>query len=424
MFNLLIAIGLLLSSRYIYKNYINPVSIFSAIWVVVLAVYEIFLASYSPISDKTYVIIGIGLMSFAIGASINDMMRRRIGSPGPAAYNSYTNFNASTNDGSIRYKGVLVLCILTVLVLLPDAWDSLKRYISGDTFQVLRAYHSSGQTVITNRFILVFMNYIVNPFCVVLIPLCAVDIFLGKRKKWLLVFTIIITVLTTFITAGRIQIVYIPLHFILAMLLAGRSMKIPQKVKRIIFIGVVAMFVILNFVTLSRGSSWEGQTAGLYLSGGVPLMDYYVNGFNSGYTLGAASTSGFLRSFFSLLENIGVSYPAFLVNVQKLLNVEEVVRIGGLQMNAYVTVFYYFFIDGGFVGTAIGSIIYGFICKGIYNRTKKKSNIWIVAYCLIAQGLIFSMIRLQFVSIPYCLSFVLIPFIIKKGSYSAHTLNN
>ena len=225
---------------------------------------------------------------------------------------------------------------------------------------------------------------------------------------------IIITFLETFVSGGRIQLVYVPLHFLIVFFYDRGKLYISRRTRRRIFLGIAVTFIVVNAITSSRGSNWEKETIGLYVSGGIPLMDHYVSSFNSEYTFGAAALSGYLRTIFSLLENVGFVYPRFLTRIQQLLDVEEVVYIGSLQMNAFVTLFYYFFIDGGLWGVAIETGIYGALSKACYIKANQKSNKMLLTYCLIVQGIVFSMVRFQFVNIPYCLSFILLQFLFEK----------
>ena len=345
MIEFILAGAIFLFSINTHKNIVNPVSIFSGIWLIILFVYQTTIIQSSPISDKSHLILAIGIASFAVGSLFAEIvMQHKQGSRNGGGGESVLE-----KDG-FNYRIIFWLCIVSVLCLLPDAWNSIIRVFSGDTFQEIRANHSSGNSVLTNQLVLVVLNYVINPFCVLVVPICAIDFISGKKTKWLFCFMIIITFLETFVSGGRIQLVYVPLHFLIVFFYDRGKLYISRRTRRRIFLGIAVTFIVVNAITSSRGSNWEKETIGLYVSGGIPLMDHYVSSFNSEYTFGAAALSGYLRTIFSLLENVGFVYPRFLTRIQQLLDVEEVVYIGSLQMNAFVTLFYYFFIDGGLWG--------------------------------------------------------------------------
>lgn len=396
-------------SLLIKKKLVSPVCMFSGIWFFILLVYRVTISQLSPVSDSTHIILLLGISFFALGSVLYEMLAQYRSGGRKTYYKKELAVNGYKDE--LRYSWILPLCIISTLCLLPDAWDALKSFLSGNTFQMLRAQHSEGSSVITNRIVLVTLNYIVNPFCVLIVPICAIDFIMGQKKKWLLGFTMLITFLQTFITGGRIQLVYIPLHFLIVFFYAKGKIRISRKIRRAIIAGVVMAVFALNFVTTSRGSSWQNQTFGLYVSGGIPLMDHYLSNINGHYSFGAAALSGYLRTAFSLLENIGFGYPAFLTNIQSFMDVEKVVGIGALQMNAFVTCFYYFFLDGGFIGVAVESALYGALAKFCYLKSKQNSQKMLAIYCLILQGIVFSMVRFQFIIISYCLSFILIQFL-------------
>ena len=101
------------------------------------------------------------------------------------------------------------------------------------------------------------------------------------------------------------------------------------------------------------------------------------------------------------------------MNIQHVFEVEKTISVGTVfHMNAYVSLFYYFFYDGGFVGNIIGSFLYGGLSRLIYRRIGSMRGM--VYYALIFQGLLFSMIRFQFTISHYCLSFILLYFLFKR----------
>lgn len=411
MFELILVIILFAVSKYIHKSIINPISIFCGIWMIILMVYQLTISKTNPIGSETHLILILGIVSFFIGGFLIEgyiQYKRKLN------YAVTVSRNVAKKTEIINYRLVLILCILSVFCLLPDAINSIKMLSGGGTFQMIRAQHSAGHSMLTNPLVRVLLNYVLNPFCILVVPLSAVDMFFGKKKKWLISFAVLIIIFETLISGGRTQLVYLPLHFMLMLFYSKRKIRITKKTKRIVILGVIAILLLVNYVTKLRGSEWNSDNIGLYISGGIPLMNYYISGFHSGHTLGLASLSGYLRTFFSLLENIGLVYPQFMIDMQQFLDVEKVVRIGSLEMNAYVTLFYYFYIDGGLIGVIIGSMLYGGFSMMTYLKSRKGSIKMLLIYCLIVQGLIFCMVRFQFVVIPYCLSFILAPFLFKR----------
>ena len=85
-------------------------------------------------------------------------------------------------------------------------------------------------------------------------------------------------------------------------------------------------------------------------------------------------------------------------------------------MNAFVTCWYSFFIDGGFFALIIESFLYGAISCGVYkNAIRYSLDVRkIICYAIITNTILFSFIRFQFIQYHYLLSLLMIPFLIKR----------
>lgn len=411
---LFIIIAIFITSLVLGKRIIHPVTILSLVWSIIMGLYQLNISSFNEISANTYFIIGSGIVAFSAGfcifkATIRDK-RIVIG-----------NFRALKENEElsrehIKYRFVWFLCISSIIVLLPEAINSLKILASGGTFETLRTNYSNGFSALNISILSLYRNYIVKPFCYIIYPICAIDFIKGDKKKWLFIGTLMIALLSTLYEGGRVQFVYLAIHFVLIYILSGYQIMISKKVKRVLIGLIAVMVVVVAYITSSRGSSATfSQSILLYISGCVPLLDRHLTllDFHPEYTYGLVAISGFLKPFFSLLENVGFPYPAFLYNIQHVFDVEQSISIGlNFHMNAYVSVFYYFFYDGGYVGSIIGMFIYGGIAWLIYRRISSIRGM--LYYALFFQGLVFSMIRFQFTISHYCLAFIMAYFLLRK----------
>ena len=397
---------------YFNKDLTNPASILLLVWSCVMVVYYINIGKLNVISGWTYALITFGLIAFITGVIFQKYLSTYLMS---ISY-SNTSYNLSSNI-VINYRFVLFLTITTIIVLIPEAISSVRILRTGGSFETIRTNFSSGYSTINNSIFSLYRNYFVKPFLYIIYPLSAIDFNFGQKKKWLIVGAIIICVLNTFYEGGRMQFIYLLVHFLLIMRLGGKKfqIRISRKVKIVLFGIILLTVTCLIYITNSRGSSSTfSQTAILYISGCVPLLDHYLKSFDfhPDYTWGLVSISGFLKPVFALLENMGFPYPTFFDSIQYVFEVEGSVSIGAFRMNAFVTLFYYFFYDGGYIGTFIGMFFYGVISEKIYMNTK--TYIGMLYYAIIVQGLLFSMIRLQFTISHYCLAFILAILIFKN----------
>lgn len=409
---LLVIVTIFITSYIMNKNIIHPVTIFSLIWSVVMGLYQLNIGNFNQISANTYFVIGSGVVAFAVGFYVfkSTVKNNRfvVGGIRASEKFEYVEF--------INYKLVKFLCFSSILVLLPEAINSLQILVTGGTFEILRTNYSNGYSALNIGILSLYRNYVVKPFCYIIYPLCAIDFIKGERKRWLLISTFILALFSTLYEGGRVQFVYLAIHFGLVYILSGKQIKIPRKVKRYLIGLIILMVIVVGYITTSRGSSSTfAQSVLMYISGCVPLLDSHLKSldFHPTYTYGLVAISGFMKPFFTILENIGFPYPSFLVNIQHVFEVEQTISIGAMfHMNAYVTLFYYMFYDGGYLGNIIEMFLYGGLAWFIYRRIASMRGT--LYYALFFQGLVFSMIRFQFTISHYCLAFILTYFLFKK----------
>lgn len=407
----LIAIIFLVINILSDKFLLKPSTTFILVWLLVLIMYQFKFIKLNDISDKTLYTIGIGIVTFSITA----MNKKRI-----------VGWSSKKNELlDINMNVVIILAIISIIVYIPEVIHSMNMLLSGNSFEVIRAASGSGDTVVTNYAILLLRNYIIRPFMMILYPINAVVFFEcrdDKRRIPIFLLTVIICLMMVIYEGGRSPIVYFVLHFIFAFMLLKKKIEIPSYMKKWIIIFVVIAFIIFSYVSFSRGIDNLKQSIYMYFCGGIPLLDIKIMEIDSNklQTFGLASLSVPVDFFFSIMGPIGISRPHFFrETLDILMSVEKTISVGNnIHMNAFVTMFYYFYLDGGFLGVILGSGIYGLIasvCYNNYSYWKDKKSV--IIYCMILQGIIFSFIRLQFVNSTYFFSFIILQFIFKRGNY-------
>ena len=136
---------------------------------------------------------------------------------------------------------------------------------------------------------------------------------------------------------------------------------------------IILLCVIIYRITLMRNVEADVFTnMYAYIAGCMPLLTLHLNdAISSLRTYGAMSLNGFL-------------YPIFFV-----------FNYLHITMNAYVTLFYYFYIDFGYFGIALGSFVFGFLCMKSYKSWKRNGNVRsLVTYLILIQFIVFSVARI------------------------------
>ena len=409
-FIILIALVFLIMNILSDKSLVRPGTIFILVWILVLIMYQFRFIELNDISDKTLYIIGIGIVAFSVAA----MNKKRI-----VGWSSEKNLLLDIN-----MNVVIILECVTILVYLPEVMHSMNMLLSGNSFEVIRAASGSGDTVVTNYAILLLRNYVIRPFIMVLYPINAV-VFLecrnDKRRMPVFLLTVLIALMMVIYEGGRSPIIYFVLHFIFASVLLKKKIQIPSYMKKWIICFVIIAIIIFSYVSLSRGIENLKQSIYMYFCGGIPLLDIKIANIDANQlrTYGLASLSVPVDFFYSFMGPLGISRPRFFREILDILmSVEQTISVGvNIRMNAFVTMFYYLYLDGGYMGVALGSGIYGFVSSICYNNyTQWRDKKSLVIYCLILQGLIFSFIRLQFVNSAYFFAFIVVQFLFKRGN--------
>ena len=395
---------------YFYHNLYNPGIIMALLWVAILLIYYLNFESFTAVSMITYISITLGVVFFTLGCFFSKYINFTI-----HASNSRT---FRTNGYVLRYNIVIFLEILSILVLFPEVVKNIRILMSGETFALIRANNNGENNVLNSSLFALLRNYIISPFIFVIYPIAGYTLYACRNKTikfWVVALSAFLCVINTFTQGGRATIVYFLLHIILIGILIQKKLTIPKRIKRwIVFFIVVGLFALYQ-VSLSRGITKFGSSFVVYFSGCVPLLDNKLSVINQSgsFLYGGAFFNGVLSYIFTVFENLGFHYPSSLARVDEILfSVEQSVSIGSsLRMNAFVSMFYYFYLDGGLIGIVIESYIYGCLCSYIFRRSRGAvDGRFIVVYALLFQSILFSMVRFQLVVSAFVIALIL-PFI-------------
>ncbi len=361
------------------------------------------------VRDDTYIVICIGLLSFLIGYVFISVIF-------PKKSNTYL---VTEDRYEFQYNTLYFFYFITIAYMLYRVFNVLILLTQGYTLGEVRGAFTS-EVLGSSTWAVIYENYVNKAIIFMIIPIAAIDFFAGKKDKKLLILTLVVAILSAIGDGGRVIFYYVFIHFLIAAAVYKKRFNISRKMKRVtlvlIVLGVTAMYVI----TKMRGPSASIiQQLYLYLAGAIPHLDYrlYVIDSTNSHTHGWAFLSGYSKPFFHVISSTGVfNYPQTFLNSLDLMNVDNFVNIGEkLTFNAFVTPFFYFYLDGGILGVSLYSALYGIICSLSYNYVKYRPNIKNIAfYLLIMQGVLTSMVRWQFVISAYALSFLYLNFVIRK----------
>lgn len=404
------------------KNIYNPLAVMSGLWMVITVLTSMRLYGLYEADSIVYLLITVGIASFGLGCAVKRRTRFVIGSN---QRRSSTGVIENIDVGRVKKTILHALCILSVVMMIYPDYLAIKSLLSsGFDMSIIRSEFDMSYSNIVLRLI---YNYIVLPFSFAAGPICASVIFLSKRKDKIVIFSVGFIVFSRLINEGGRVII---LYFLLSILAAHAMTKSKKKKvkKRISIYGLIAVCIYAVIaVTNSRTDQSLLEHGYSYLCGVVPHLSIRLKEVDSQgmLTYGTASVFGYVDFVFTMLENIGFPYPAFIKETSSLVNVvvQTTVPITSdkLMFNAFVSPFYYMYCDGRILGVIIGMFVYGMVSFHFYKKLKdRKTYRNLSVYLLILQGLVFSFVRIQFAVVHYALAFFFFYLVFDNKNANAH----
>lgn len=415
-----ITIGLLYE-----KKKINALTIFSGLWGIIIFLSSICLYDLNPTEDTTYMILTVGILAFGMGYIFFRLFFSR----------QVFRKKRNSNTYSVRYRLLYILCAIIILFYLKDLMMILSDVINGKSLAYIRLIAQDSNSILyTSRSSVEnFIRMIVIlPSVMALQPIVAIDLICGKKNKILLILNIIILMLRSITDGSRVMFIYFIIHLILTFIFSGDSyykniMKKNKNKVIVLFVLIIGVFLVYK-TSVSRSGENTLKNMYYYYSIEPYMFEQWKNEVDEREVMayGAASTNGFIFPTIYTVKNIlGLdNYPQKWYNDIFLLINEtdknwQVITSGTTKANAYVSIFWFFYLDGKILGVIIGCILYSIIIAYNYSKLKvEMNNRNLCVYLLLLQGIIFSFVRMQFANETYAISLLMVLFLMyKKDGY-------
>ncbi len=403
----------ILSFQFIYlvairkESIFAPVPMFSLVWATIIIFYKSGYVELFQLDFRSELIVLIGSIGFLLGR-----MKYKIGSRP-----SRTNMIATRNVSYLlKTNLVLVIALIVIMYQIFQGFHSIQLLANGYTFEniaVERLFYQGGGAIST------LLNvFVVSPFTYIFIPMGAYHLISEKGDKRIAVCSILIVLTATLHHGGRASILYFVMYMFAFKSILGKQSKMKLKTKIIFFVIFVVLIIGVVVISQSRGITGYIDSIVIYVCGCLPNMDQRLfAGGDNPITCGGASLYGFIAPVFMLLKGIGIPYPEFFQNLQEIVNVENVLRIGpNTGYNAYVSIYYYLFLDGRELFVFVATIMFSTIACRQYRKVEAcMTEREVVVYGLLLFQIVFSMIRVHFATWNYALSFIYLLILYKKN---------
>lgn len=394
-----------------YKCIVNPVTVFCGLWAVILLGYSMHAYGLYDASDESLYLVIIGTVMFFFGAVCVSLLRLK-----QTAVNSTVPSIESDSD-RVNYGVLLLLNVLVFVFLVSFAVRVMVLLLSGHGFAYIhRMYNVTGEDGIlgessVNRSII---SWFVWPVLHASLASFAVLIqcdseHKNKLKKWCFLIIVANAALFTLISGKRSFIFELVVFFLAVSFMRGKKISLSRRSRFIIALLVVV--IILGFVVISNG---RGTTSFIslfyiYIVGCIPNLSIRLQG-SAVDPVGLTSIYGFFHAPITII-NVFL-HSELLSSIRDSMSqlveyTQQKALIGsGVSFNAFVTPFYFFYLDGGWTGNVVLSFLFGFLSTCVYHvYLRRRDYKSVVLYLLVFFSLYMSMVRFQYFQMRFVLSF-------------------
>ena len=366
-------------------------------------------------------------MSFLIGYFFNKIFLGRI------------NFCLDKGDFSdkhnIKYKTIpryRLLYLLGILSLLFTLYTFINTVRQAGTLHlgIIQTMLQEGEIVSNNNGIMNAIELlIISPIRFVLPAITAVDFWFGKRDIKLLVVTICLILLTVLSSANRTSfLLFFVWLIVVAQIYLYHNKRKKNRIcnsmpsyglakirKRTRIIAVITIMAFL-ILTLSRGVSRIYRQLYLYFAMPPKMFEIWADKIelNNVYGYGTASLLGFLYPIFYVVKNLlGIDTPQLIQSIYDWIMLTDSIWVWpgkNITANAYVSIFWFLYLDYREIGIIIGMFAFGFILSRIFMHAIKStySEKQICVYCCMFYAVLFSYVRMQFSQMRFALGLIFV----------------
>jgi len=436
-----------LFGKAIFHKWANLLSVFTGFYGIIITLANFRLNGIYGASDEACYILLIGMVSFfiayilVVGLYQHKDKRNRL----------FYHHNIDMLDGlDSRYeirKPILYLLLIFVLIYALWRFSTLLLLLrSGYSYIQIRTIYFNSQNMfdssVASRYGRNRLDvYLFQPALLLLMIMSCVVFFtkiFSYTQKQKIRFTLLVflcTALTAASNGGREIIFYFILMFAFAYFALrkstrarGEKFNLTKKQKRYIRVALIVALVAMVVMTFRRSTTGEStlhsllNTVYLYFSGWLPHFSLRLNALKqTDYTLGYAFIMGLIKLPAAVLHRLlGVPVSnAFSVAEALTSNLQNRVDIGGgYTFNAFVSPFYYFFADYGYVSLIIEAFLFGVICAISERNFKRQSSyLRMIIYLFCFFLCISSMVRWEMIHPKTAMMLYLIPLLVKKRKY-------
>lgn len=375
-----------------------PYFIFGMVWLTILVVFLMNSGKWNTISVYSSFVILFGILMFLLSSFLFSHKKIK--------RNDYFK-----PDEGYRRVLYIVLAILTIVSLSENAISNLQMLRNGLNFNDITIYYlinqqeqETGSAIWTAISVL-----LAKPMVYVALPILGLELFSNKRSKLVVTLSTIIIILNVLQGGKRSMMIYAIVAICVMYYCRDRHASLSIKLNLRYKMGILVIISIIIYGIFWVSSQRDTDiisSFSAYLSGCIPSMNYRIPLLSKHY-YGAGLLHGILVPLFIGLNFLGIPYPSWWRTLDILVEAADYVPIAyNDSINAFNSLFYIPYIDGGIIGVILEMILIGIFYGIAYNKLSYNNNTRNrCIYALLVVGIAGSMYTLYFTQYPFALSF-------------------
>lgn len=422
----IISIGILVVSILavrLCKKAFNPLTIMCVIWSIILFLSSLCLFNLRQADMETYLALVLGIVFFISGYLIGFFKKKtyrlRVGN----------TFLGADCDVEMRARLVWSFLVFALVFEVINSGKSLSILLNGGSLDSVLLSVRENAADARGTIMNVINNLIVGPFQFAIFPICAYNI-VCKKNKFMTLFILLLLGVGVISSGGRVFVIYLIASLCASFTISplGRNtmrntIKKIRKQKRRFVILIAFMIVVFVLLSLSRSGNRLIQHTYLYFSMQPIMFETWSKSISEKglYGFGEAALNGFTFHILYIIKNIfNIPFPNHWYDVFKSIILVDTswkpITLQGLPANAYVSAFWYFYLDGRLPGIVIESFIWGYLCSKVFKKTIKNPNMKnLCIYSMILFSVVDSYVRIRFTTGDFVGGLLLLYFVLFKN---------
>ena len=422
---LLVLLGTIASLAALTRKYLlNTVTMICGMWFASALLASFRWNDMIPYSERVYGIIALGCAGVAAGDLFTRLLTQRV-------YGKTKNTPAiyENNAYSLNMRAILCFQVFCTAYYLWMCLKSVQLLHEGQTFADIRTQYQgyAGTESTLSNLELAIGNHIAKSFIFVMMPTALVILFTRKAVRYrrtALALTALDLLLYSLYTAGRIILLVGLFDALILISLYKENINKRTVViaKRIGWMACAAIFFISIFRVTDHGNWGIWKTVYAYVSTPVALMSHWIERIDASVRPmnGMALSNGLFDVLDIFLKRLAITFPSHRECKEIISAFETFVPVyGGNKINAFVSAFTYFYLDGRETGVFLFSALTGMAGCFFEERALKKPDLLsLLTYMLLMQAIVKFLFKWEFASSGYVLAFVYLRVIfVRRGRW-------